>query len=751
MYQLPSEPSRQEEFEDLVMNFILDQEENVRQLEEYMCVIGSDFMQLSLEVVGKLRGEIRIEQNRIKKIKKITSSPQILPSFEVYTLPVTYPDEVEEIIGIPMEVEPLEETQLEDLGLNTCNHNIPLSSREIPCFDEPEPQPNPLPNCPSLDVSLGEERGPEPPIKPHSPDSFRMKEVDHLTNHTPPSPHVASFHPKDMYCYYHPCIGDPKKHYGFKPGLLGHSGSLGVDFLNMEMIGNEWELESKEVSFLGRILNSPVRPKEVKKADVTISFKLEDLKEAEVLDTTSVDPQTLCTERGASSKGAFGPFGLLAMASKDLEEQTAIFFRVFQNQNGRYSVLMCSDLSRSTVRSNIDTTSFGAFVDIDPQYNEISLRNLIDHSIIESFGAEGKTCITSRIYPKFVNNEDAHLYAFNNGTQSVKISQMSAWKKPPLTFDELINTSIDFSAYVMHNLKIDNLTQQHLVGPTFDLLKGTCKSRVELEYHFEECYKAINDRLDWTNPEGQEYPFDLSKPLPLIEVQGRQVVPADYFINNDLEYLKGGSLSRKYTTSTTKTKVAKYDNIEGIKDMVPTLWSPVKIEVRREDQTLHNFKEGDFPNLNLRDIEDMLLLLVQKKISNLERDVIFDKKLNITRPETFRSEIPNKTPYTAYNNPQGIIYLDKLKRNRLMRSDKLYKCSDGTLTYVRTVLHDIASDLRIEYLPKRRWSERDRSRSRIMIKKIDKQLYERRLMRNLKKFVGGREYEEDFRLLERTI
>lgn len=73
------------------------------------------------------------------------------------------------------------------------------------------------------------------------------------------------------------------------------------------------------------------------------------MKEAEVLDTSSVDPQALCTERGASSEGAFGPFGLLAMASKDLEEQSAIFFRVFQNQNGRYSVLMCSDLSRFVV------------------------------------------------------------------------------------------------------------------------------------------------------------------------------------------------------------------------------------------------------------------------------------------------------------------------------------------------------------------------------------------------------------------
>ncbi|GJZ23799.1 putative ribonuclease H-like domain-containing protein [Tanacetum coccineum] len=125
------------------------------------------------------------------------STPQVLPSFEEYTPPVTCPKEVEETLGTPIEVEPLNETKLEEVGLN-CNHNTPLSSREIPIFDEPEPQPQPLPNCPSLDASLGNERGPEPPIKPPSLDSFRMKEVDHLTIHTPPSPHVASFHHKDM-------------------------------------------------------------------------------------------------------------------------------------------------------------------------------------------------------------------------------------------------------------------------------------------------------------------------------------------------------------------------------------------------------------------------------------------------------------------------------------------------------------------------------------------------------------------------
>ncbi|GKC88576.1 hypothetical protein Tco_1149225, partial [Tanacetum coccineum] len=39
-----------------------------------------------------------------------------------------------------------------------------------------------------------------------------------------------------------------------------------------------------------------------------------------------------------------------------------------------------------------------------------------------------------------------------------------------------------------------------------------------------------------------------------------------------------------------------------------------EIEVRREDQQLYKFREGDFPRLNLHDIEDILLLLVQKKL-----------------------------------------------------------------------------------------------------------------------------------------
>ncbi|GKA44600.1 hypothetical protein Tco_0737324 [Tanacetum coccineum] len=69
------------------------------------------------------------------------STPQVFPSFGVYTPPVTYLEEVDETIGIPIEVKPLDHMKLEDLGLNTCNHDLVLSSKGVLSVDEPEPQP----------------------------------------------------------------------------------------------------------------------------------------------------------------------------------------------------------------------------------------------------------------------------------------------------------------------------------------------------------------------------------------------------------------------------------------------------------------------------------------------------------------------------------------------------------------------------------------------------------------------------------
>nr|GEY03258.1 reverse transcriptase domain-containing protein [Tanacetum cinerariifolium] len=135
--------------------------------------------------------------------------------------------------------------------------------------------------------------------------------------------------------------------------------------------------------------------------------------------------------------------------------------------------------------------------------------------------------------------------------------------------DELMNTPIDFSSYILNGLKIENLTQEILLGPAFRLHKATRSNYAELEYDFKECYKALSKKLEWENPKGGDYPFDLSKPLPLITRGNRQSILVEYFINNDLKYLQGGVSTMTYTTSTAKTKAAQY--LPGIKDIVPNI------------------------------------------------------------------------------------------------------------------------------------------------------------------------------------
>nr|GEW14902.1 hypothetical protein [Tanacetum cinerariifolium] len=412
-------------------------------------------------------------------------------------------------------------------------------------------------------------------------------------------------------------------------------------------------------------------------------------------------------------------------------------------------------------------------------------------------------------------------------------------KQPPRTFNELMGTPIDFSAYVMNRLKIDNLTQEILVGPDFNLLKGTCKRFVKLEYHFKECYKAVNDLLDWYNPEGNEYPFNLSKPLPLIKDQGLKVdttnmlcgehitgvqndkdsmhmhatgnlltmstpkeellrvdtltpkllagptyelmkgsckslVELEYQLEevykattdqldcvnpegqqypHNFEYLRGGASSRKYTTSITKTKAVNYRHIKWIEDLVPmTMWIQIVewhnykhldwITVRRDDDKLYKFKEGDFKRLRIQEIEDMLLLLVQGKLTNLTieerfafnvslrmftRSIVIQrrvedlqlgvkscqKKLNLTKLDTYRSDLKRKEAYITYSNPRGFIYQNKDKKNR----DSM------------------------QYLPQSIWRKSDKDRAAVMIQAIDRRLKNRRIMRSLERFVGGRPKE----------
>nr|GFC43488.1 hypothetical protein [Tanacetum cinerariifolium] len=96
----------------------------------------------------------------------------------------------------------------------------------------------------------------------------------------------------------------------------------------------------------------------------------------------------------------------------------------------------------------------------------------------------------------------------------------------------------------------------------------------------------------------------------------------------------------------------------------------------------------------------------------------------------------------------GFIYQNKDKKNRLMRIDELHKFSDGTLN---DVFNDRLKGIRMQYLPSTIWRKGDKDRTAAMTQAIEKMLKTRRIMRSLEKFVGGRLYEGDLRMLQRTI
>ncbi|GJZ08761.1 hypothetical protein Tco_0543044 [Tanacetum coccineum] len=327
--------------------------------------------------------------------------------------------------------------------------------------------------------------------------------------------------------------------------------------------------------------------------------------------------------------------------------------------------------------------------------------------------------------------------------------------------------------------------------------KSTCSSSIELEYNFQEYFNALTEKLDWNNPEGDHYPVDLSKLLPLQGPPVHRTVAADYFFNNDLEYLKtfdpevtyntyyedkGGSVSKFSKKNVYSTKA-----ILGVKSVsVKKLHGYGHLEeivVKRSDQQLYKFKEGDFVDLHLNDIEDMLLLAIQHKLFHLDGNHIVDfivalrmftrililkrrvkdlqlgvesyqKKLNITKPQKTFLEIEFKEPYTPSYDPSRIVYEDLNKQKRVLRADELYKFLDGTLKSVCDEIHHRVLDFRLDYntkMLKRKWTVIDRKRSGLMTELTDKQLQEREVFRNLERLVGAQELEMDYKLMMRTV
>ncbi|GKB18460.1 hypothetical protein Tco_0852383, partial [Tanacetum coccineum] len=143
----------------------------------------------------------------------------------------------------------------------------------------------------------------------------------------------------------------------------------------------------------------------------------------------------------------------------------------------------------------------------------------------------------------------------------------------------------------------------------------------------------------------------------------KEVTKAYWFKKPESRISKEGDLSRRYSTSVTKTKAATYE-LKWIKDLVP--------------------------KFNLTSSKDVYS---RRRIISVTRLTIM-KKYDYSHLEEIEVRRDDQKIY--------MFKEDQFKRKRLMRADELHKFSDGILNDVRTALHDIATGIRMEYLPMRK-------------------------------------------------
>nr|GEV19339.1 hypothetical protein [Tanacetum cinerariifolium] len=199
---------------------------------------------------------------------------------------------------------------------------------------------------------------------------------------------------------------------------------------------------------------------------------------------------------------------------------------------------------------------------------------------------------------------------------------------------------------------------------------------------------------NWANPEGERCPYDLSKPLPLQGPLSRTTIPMDFFFNKDLEYLKTGNKEKKDCCKKCKSKGLHHLKGDKQVDLINALCHFTRI------------------------------IILKRRVEEVQLGVeSYQTNLNITMPQITYAGIDVKEPYTILYTPKGVVYMNKSNHKFLIRDEKFYKFSDGTLKSIRDNMNPMLHNFILGYhnasMLNKAWSENDQKRTTSILKKID--------------------------------
>ncbi|CAJ2638561.1 unnamed protein product [Trifolium pratense] len=179
----------------------------------------------------------------------------------------------------------------------------------------------------------------------------------------------------------------------------------------------------------------PLNISQATQLDIFAEFEIESLQSKGIISNDTID----CGS-GSADRSAFGPFGILAIADDTLSEQTPVYFRLSNASLGSSTTFFCVDETRSSKAPEVAKPLYGSSVPVLSD-EKLSMRVLVDHSIIESFAQGGRTVISGRVYPTEAIYGAARLFLFNNATNinikvSIKIWHLNSAFIGPFPFDQ---------------------------------------------------------------------------------------------------------------------------------------------------------------------------------------------------------------------------------------------------------------------------------------------------------------------------
>ncbi|GJV65856.1 hypothetical protein Tco_1476684 [Tanacetum coccineum] len=125
------------------------------------------------------------------------------------------------------------------------------------------------------------------------------------------------------------------------------------------------------------------------------------------------------------------------------------------------------------------------------------------------------------------------------------------------------------------------------------------------------------------------------------------------------------SISKRRIIAVTKVEIVEWHDYKHLD------W----ITIRRDDDVLYKFKEGDFHRLRIQDIEDIVANPKAWEDLNWALKTSYQKKPTITKPDTYRSRAEKTRPYTPYLDQEDSSYDNKDKKT-IDAIDELHKSAN---------------------------------------------------------------------------